>query len=117
MTAGAAFGLASLLLAGCSGEDRPNRPNVEVIGGGDTVSVSADSVAPAGSSPTTPTAPAAPGKYAPSSNVDPYFAMGSDLKDIRAALSTNPPSYAAVEALYNQGKNQTLANGMIWPLS
>src|SRR5438128_2255800 len=114
--------LAGLLLIGCSGEDRPNRPNVEVIGGGNTVSVSdagpessagASTPAARGGSPTA----SAPGKYTPSSNVDPYFAMSEDLKGMRGSLGSNPPNYAAAEELYTKGKNQVLANGTVRALS
>ena len=112
-----------LLLTACGGEDRPNRPNVEVIGGADTVSVSADSIAPQGGTPSTPGAggtpiAAAPGKYAPSSNVDSYFAFGADLRDMRAAMPAGgTPNFAAVEDIYTKGKNQTLANGTVRPLA
>jgi hypothetical protein len=114
--------LAALLTA-CGGEDRPQRPNVEVIGGTDTVSVSASSIAPEPTGPSTPRqagspTAAAPSKYAPSSNVDPYFAMGADLRDMRAAMPAGgTPNFAAVEELYTRGKNQTLANGMVRPLA
>jgi hypothetical protein len=43
--------------------------------------------------------------------------MSADLKDMRAALNASSPNFTAVEDLYTKGKNQTLANGTIRPLS
>jgi hypothetical protein len=49
------------------------------------------------------------------SNVDVYFAMGLDLRDMRAlmqpATQGQPVDWAAVTAIYANGKNQTRADG------
>ena len=112
------FGMAliasSLIAAGCRGE---NRPNVEVIGGADTASVSDIDVPPdeSGSPGTIPAAGsgAPANSYVPTSNVAIYFAMCLDLRDMRTAL--NPPSgapdWARALAIYEQGKNQINPNG------
>ena len=110
----------ALILAGCRGE---NRPNVEVIGGADTASVSDIDVPPEGASP----AAKPPGGgtsmvssgYVPEANVNLYFAMSLDRRDIRAALSPSqgPPDWARALAIYEQGKNAIRPNGTPRPLA
>jgi hypothetical protein len=103
-----------LIVSACSGEDRPT---VDVIqgspgaGGATTGSVSASGADVAGPQPTQ-----IPGAaYNVVSNVDSYFAIGPDLRDVRALLSVAAEGrrvdWAAVTALYEQGKNQKLADG------
>lgn len=104
----------ALVLTACKGE---NRPNVEVIGGADTVSVSDIDAGPDESATGGMTPARGPSTlkdaYVPASNVDIYFAMGLDLRDIRSALnpSQGQPDWARVLSLYGQGKNQITADG------
>ncbi len=109
---------AALVLGGCSGEGE-DRPAVDVIqgspsaGGAPTGSVSASGADIAGPQPTQ-----IPGAaYNVVSNVDSYFAMGLDMRDTRALLSAasegRKVDWAAVTALYEQGKNQKRADGTI----
>jgi hypothetical protein len=111
---------AVLALPACRGE---SRPNVEVIGGEETVSVSdlapEETEGAAGRTPTGGAAASAGGGYAPAVNVDSYFAMGLDLRDIRAALGLpdGRPDWASAEAIYAKGKNQRLANGGVRALA
>ena len=95
---------AALLLSACNGEDRPQ---VEVIGGGGSVSVSDIGPEPGFSNP-------AQGgdRYVVAANVDPYFAMGADLRDIRTALDKTPPDWAAATSIFESGKNQITASGV-----
>ncbi|MGH2377199.1 MAG: hypothetical protein ACRDGT_01845 [Candidatus Limnocylindria bacterium] len=100
----------AIALTACTGE---GRPNVDVIENGGTgtgsasVSVSGPAAAPA---------PAAGGAgYSVVSNVDIYFAMALDLRDIRAAMAPaaqgEPVDWAAAKAIYENGKNQLRADG------
>jgi hypothetical protein len=102
----------TLLAAACDGEDRPQ---VDVIGQS-SGSVSASGVAPpqVGGSPST-------NYYVTVSNVDTYFQIGLDLRDIRAimapAANRQPVDWAAALALYENGKNQVSASGAVRPLA
>jgi hypothetical protein len=107
---------AALLAAACGG-DGEDRPAVDVItgspgaGGAATGSVSASGADVAGPQPTQ-----IPGAaYNVVSNVDVYFAIGLDLRDIRglvaAASEGRKVDWAAVQAIYEQGKNQKRADG------
>ena len=117
--------LAALVLAACKGEDRPE---VDVIGGNGSasVSVSASGAGPESAGGATPTASRtaaagaggttpASGAYNPVSNVDSYFQMGLDLRDMRAVMASaaqgGSVDWAAVTAIYGNGKNQVAANG------
>ena len=102
--------LAGLALAACSGEDRPT---VDVINDGTpggTGSVSG----PGGAGPAPTRAPGATG-YSVVSNVDIYFNQLLDLRDMRnlmqPATQGQPVDWAAVAAIYEQGKNAIAANG------
>jgi hypothetical protein len=108
----AALAGVALAAAGCRGE---GRPNVEVIGGAETASVS--ELEPEGAAGGTPAS--AGGGYPVGTNVDIYFAMALDLRDIRAVLSppTGRPDWAAAQAIYEQGRNQRGANGATRPLA
>lgn len=94
-----AIGLAALLAA-CGSGDGEDRPAVDVIGGGGgTGSVSGEeSAVTLGAS------------YRPSTPQDANLAIGLDLKEIRALMSAaarnEPVDWAAVTALYENGKNQ-----------
>jgi hypothetical protein len=113
---------AALALGACSG-DGEDRPSVDVIqgspgaGGAATGSVSASGADVAGPQPTQ-----IPGAaYNVVSNVDTYFAIGFDLRDMRALLSPaaegRKVDWAAVTALYEQGKNQKGADGTVRSLA
>jgi hypothetical protein len=109
----------AFVIAACNGEDRPN---VDVIDGGGpggtgSVSVSASGADVAGPQPTQ-----LPGAvYNVVSNVDSYFAIGLDLRDIRALVSPAAEGrrvdWAAVQALYEDGKNQVRADGSVRSLA
>jgi hypothetical protein len=110
--------LGSMSLAACDGEDRPN---VEVIGGGGSGSVSVSASA-SGIGPTGPSPTRVPGSgYNVVSNVDAYFAMALDLRDIREVMApaaqSQPVDWAAATAIYENGKNQVLSNGSIRSLA
>ena len=106
----------SLAAAACTGEDRPT---VDVIqgtpgaaGGTGSVSVSASGADAAGPQPTQ-----VPGSvYNVVSNVDSYFAIGLDLRDLRALISPAAEGrrvdWAAVQDLYEKGKNQQTSSGL-----
>ena len=86
-------------------------------GGAPTGSVSASGADVAGPQPTQ-----VPGSvYNVVSNVDVYFAIGLDMRDMRALLSAaaegRQVDWAAVTALYEQGKNQRRADGTVRSLS
>ncbi len=110
----------ALILTGCRGE---NRPNVEVIGGADTASVSDIDVPPEGGSPAAKPPGGGTGTvsigYVPEANVDLYFAMSLDRRDMRTALtlSQGPPDWARALAIYEQGKNAIRPNGTPRPLA
>jgi hypothetical protein len=103
----AGVAVIALLVAACDGEDRPR---VDVIGDGEgSVSVSASASGPGASG-------MLPGSgYTPVSNVDIYFQMSLDLRDIRtimaAAATGQPVDWAAARAIYENGKNQVQASG------
>lgn len=96
---GAAVMAGALLLTACEGEDRPQ---VEVIGGAESVSISDLGPEPGFSNPSL-----GGNKYAVAAPVDQYFAMGADLRDIRTALDKSPSDWAAATAIFENGKNQT----------
>jgi hypothetical protein len=111
---------SALVLGACGGEDRPT---VDVIqgspsaGGAPSGSVSASGADVAGPQPTQ-----IPGAiYNVVSNVDIYFAIGLDMRDMRALLSPAAEGrrvdWAAVTALYEQGKNQTRPDGTVRSLA
>ncbi|MPZ47960.1 MAG: hypothetical protein GEU75_01360 [Dehalococcoidia bacterium] len=107
----AATAVTAALLAACSGEDRPQ---VDIIGGdGGSASVSVSGIEPA-------IVPVGPG-YKPVSNVDVYFQMGLDLRDIRAVMAPaaqrQPVDWAAARAIYEDGKNQVQASGSLRSLA
>ena len=113
---------AALMLVGCSG-DGEDRPTVDVItgspgtGGAPTGSVSASGADVAGPQPTQ-----VPGAiYNVVSNVDSYFAIGLDMRDMRGLLANaaegRSVDWPAVTALYEQGKNQKRADGTVRPLA
>lgn len=100
---------ATLLLAAC-GSEGEDRPNVDVIaGGGGTGSVSGEE----------PAVTLGAG-YTASTNQDANLAIGLDLKDMRALMSAaarnESVDWAAVTAIYANGKNQ-LVNGSVRSLS
>jgi hypothetical protein len=103
--------LGGLILAACGGEDRPNVDVIEDGTPGGTGSVSASGVGPA---PTR--APGATG-YQPVSNVDAYFNQTLDLRDMRALMAPatmgQPVDWAAVRAIYEQGKNVVRTDGTL----
>lgn len=109
----------ALLSAACSG-DGEDRPQVDVIGGDKTgsasVSVSASGPGPSGGTATTP---ASGNRYATVSNVDVYFQMALDRRDILAALQPGegkPADWAKAREIYEKGKNQLRADGTARPL-
>jgi len=100
--------LAGLALAGCEGEDRPQ---VDIIGGGNSASVSASSAeGPFSGGPS-----ASSGVYKPVSYVDSYLQAGLDLRDMRVLMTPATPGqpidWAAVATVYANGKNQQRADG------
>lgn len=100
----------AITLTACTGEGRPNVDVIEGEGNG-TGSASVSVSGPAGAP-----APAAGGAgYSVVSNVDVYFAMALDLRDIRAVMAPatqgNPVDWAAAKAIYENGKNQLRADG------
>lgn len=101
---GATVLASALLLSACEGE---NRPQVEVIGGGGSVSVSDIGPEPGFSNPNL-----GGNEYAVASNVDSYFAMGADLRDVRAALAKSPADWSTAMSIFENGKNQTTSNGV-----
>jgi hypothetical protein len=94
-----------LLLLACEGEDRPQ---VDVIGGGGNVSVSAS--ASGSGELTLPSSPGGATRYQPVSNVDTYFQISLDMRDIRAIMSPaaqgQPVDWNAARTVYENGKNQ-----------
>lgn len=101
---GAAILAGALMLIACDGEDRPQ---VEVIGGTGSVSVSDIGPEPGFSNPSL-----GANRYAVAANVDPYFAMGADLRDVRTILDKTPVDWSAAAAIYENGKNQTTSAGV-----
>jgi hypothetical protein len=105
-------------LAACSGEDRPEVDIIVDGEGGGSGSVSVSGVDGPGIIPTR-----IPGSatYQTVSNVDIYFAMGADLRDIRTimqpATQSLPVDWAAASAIYEQGKNQKRADGTLRSLA
>jgi hypothetical protein len=89
----------------CKGE---NRPQVDVIGGGGNVSVSAS--ASGSGELTLPSSPGGATRYQPVSNVDTYFQISLDMRDIRAIMSPaaqgQPVDWNAARKVYENGKNQ-----------
>jgi hypothetical protein len=102
----------ALVLAACG--DGENRPQVDIMeGSAQSGSVSASGFegasAPVGS------------RYTPVSNVDVYFAIALDLRDIRAVMASasqnQPVDWAQATAIYEDGKNQTRADGSVRSLA
>ena len=106
------------LLAACSGEDRPQ---VDVVDGGGGSGSGSVSVSGTGGSGVIATRVPGSANYQPVSNVDIYFAMGADLRDMRAlmqpATQGQPVDWPAVAAIYEQGKNQKRDDGTLRPLA
>ena len=106
------------LLASCSGEDRPEVDIIVDGEGGGSGSVSVSGVDGPGIIPTR-----IPGSaiYQTVSNVEIYFAMGADLRDIRTIMQPAtqglPVDWTAAAAIYDQGKNQKRADGTLRPLA
>ncbi len=117
--------LAVALLAGACSGDGEDRPKVDVISGNGTPaagktgsgSVSASGPGPSGGAATTP----ATGKrYATVGNVDVYFQMALDRRDILAALQPGegkPADWAKAKEIYEKGKNQVRSDGTLRPLA
>ena len=93
---------------------------MDVIGGGGSVSVSAS--ASGSGELTLPGAIGGSTRYMPVSNVDTYFQIGLDIRDIRAIMSPaaqgQPVDWAAARTVYENGKNQVnAATGAIRPMA
>ena len=103
--------VAIAILAAACAEEGPGeeRPNVDVIGGGGSVSVSGV-VEGYGEL-----------LYEPSTDQAANLAIGLDLRDVRelmsAAAGNRPVDWPAVTAIYEGGRNQTLSNGSIRSLA
>ena len=118
----------SALLAACDGEDRPT---VDVIEDGTGSGTGSGSVSASGtgsvsgsassSASGAPSTGSAAGAYEPVSNVDVYFAMGADLRDIRAimqpATEGNAVDWDAASAIFEDGLNQKRADGTVRALA
>jgi hypothetical protein len=104
-------------LAACTGE---NRPKVDVLNsGGSSGSVSV-SVSASGPAPTTTSGSsqiASGNRYQTVSNVDIYFLQTLDMRDMQQALApaaqSQPVDWAAVTAIYEQGKNAVRPDGTV----
>ncbi len=111
------FTTAAFLTA-CSGEDRPE---VDIIVDGEGGGSGSVSVSGADGPGIIPTRIPGSATYQPVSNVDIYFAMGADLRDIRAVMQPAtqglPVDWAAAAAIYEQGKNQKRADGTLRSLA
>ncbi len=103
--AGVVLGLA-VLASACSEEKGEDRPNVEVIGQEGSVSISGFE----GGSTSAPL-------YVPVGNQDLNLGVGADLRDMRAlmglAATDQPVDWAAVTAIYTNGKNQVRPDGTV----
>ena len=84
---------------------------MDVIGSGGSVSVSAS--ASGSGELTLPGAIGGSTRYMPASNVDTYFQIGLDIRDIRAIMAPaaqgQPVDWAAARTVYESGKNQVNA--------
>lgn len=111
--------MAALVLAGCG--DGEDRPRVDVIEDSGSASGSSGSVSASGPVSSLPAASPSGAEYATASNVDAYFAVGLDLRDIRAVMAPasqgQPVDWAQATAIYQEGKNQTRADGTVRSLA
>lgn len=111
--------MAALVLAGCG--DGEDRPRVDVIEDSGSASGSSGSVSANGPVSSSPAASPSGAEYATASNVDAYFAVGLDLRDIRAVMAPasqgQPVDWAQATAIYQEGKNQTRADGTVRSLA
>jgi len=110
--------ITAAIMAACSGEDRPEVDIIVDGEGGGSGSVSVSGVDGPGIIPTR-----IPGSatYQTVGNVDIYFAMGADLRDIRTIMQPAtqglPVDWPAASAIYEQGKNQKRADGSVRSLA